>query len=252
MAGQDDNPLVKAESLIKRTLHRLGQRIDNRLFRESGSKLSQREISGLASLLEDAIESNLREDDAGIKRLAPDQYKVLLTFETRDRLGEGNRAALEAELTEAASEYVTNRRYHAAGRINVKVGFDVFVTTAAIQGGFNSAPSSAAAGDTDSPSPRTLHLKTRGGELHELRLIPGGGPAIIGRAAGVALRLDDESVSRHHCSLALSERGELVIADLGSANGTRLNRRLIDGRSALPLAQGDEIQVGDVELVLCG
>ena len=72
----------------------------------------------------------------------------------------------------------------------------------------------------------------------------------MGRAAGVALRLDDESVSRHHCSLALRRNGELVIADLGSANGTQINGMSITSGSAVLLSSGDVIRIGDLEVVV--
>ena len=42
---------------------------------------------------------------------------------------------------------------------------------------------------------------------------------VIGTAEGVDLRLSDPSVSRHHCTLRVSERG-LELRDLGSTNGT--------------------------------
>ncbi len=249
MARQDDNPLVKAESLIKRALHRLGEGIDNRLFRETGSKLSEHEITDLASLLETAIESSLREDEAGLRRLAPNEYKVLLKFEARDRIGDDCRKALESELSGAASEYIRNRRYHTAGGIEMKVAFDVFIKAASIQAHFRDAASSAETPDSGAqPLQREIELKAGNGATHRLAITRGGAPLVIGRAAGVALRLDDESVSRHHCSVALKENGELVIGDLGSANGTMVNGSVINAGAVRVLAEGDVIRVGDLEL----
>jgi pSer/pThr/pTyr-binding forkhead associated (FHA) protein len=58
--------------------------------------------------------------------------------------------------------------------------------------------------------------------------------------------LDEVTVSRRHAEFR-SDRGELQIVDLGSLNGTYVNRQLID--SAV-LTNGDEIQMGKFRLVL--
>ena len=53
--------------------------------------------------------------------------------------------------------------------------------------------------------------------------------------------LDDITVSRHHAKFVRSA-GHLYLEDLGSLNGTYVNRTLLDGRSML--REGDEIQIG--------
>ncbi len=57
--------------------------------------------------------------------------------------------------------------------------------------------------------------------------------------------LDDVTVSRRHAEFARSEGGFLV-RDVGSLNGTYLNRERID---AAGLAGGDEVQIGKYRLV---
>jgi pSer/pThr/pTyr-binding forkhead associated (FHA) protein len=58
--------------------------------------------------------------------------------------------------------------------------------------------------------------------------------------------LDDVTVSRHHAEFRLKRR-ELRVVDIGSLNGTYVNRQPID--SAV-LTNGDEIQMGKFRLVL--
>ncbi len=60
------------------------------------------------------------------------------------------------------------------------------------------------------------------------------------------IRLTDRSVSRRHARLELGEAGYTLV-DLGSANGTRLNGRLISG--PVLLQDGDEIGVGATRMV---
>jgi ribosomal protein L40E len=57
--------------------------------------------------------------------------------------------------------------------------------------------------------------------------------------------LDDVTVSRRHAEIARSE-GRYVVRDVGSLNGTYLNRERVE---SAPLADGDELQIGTFKLV---
>jgi predicted component of type VI protein secretion system len=70
-------------------------------------------------------------------------------------------------------------------------------------------------------------------------------PADIGRNDG-AIVLNDRSVSRRHARINPTARG-FALEDLGSANGTSINDRMID--SATLIADGDRLGFGDVVLV---
>ncbi|MCU1374034.1 MAG: domain containing protein [Actinomycetia bacterium] len=58
--------------------------------------------------------------------------------------------------------------------------------------------------------------------------------------------LDDVTVSRRHAEVARTANG-YVVRDVGSLNGTYLNRERIE--RDMPLANGDEVQVGRYKLV---
>ena len=66
----------------------------------------------------------------------------------------------------------------------------------------------------------------------------------IGRAPEAAVFLDDVTVSRNHALIVQRQDGYYV-DDLGSLNGTYVNRRRIESHL---LADGDEIQVGKYKL----
>ncbi|HPH29317.1 MAG TPA: sigma 54-interacting transcriptional regulator [Pseudomonadota bacterium] len=80
--------------------------------------------------------------------------------------------------------------------------------------------------------------------------LPEQGEVIIGRSPEVMVRLHDPAASRHHARLQLGELtdgGAVVLSDLGSHNGTRLNgERLTAPRR---LSSGDVIAVCDVTLI---
>ncbi len=70
----------------------------------------------------------------------------------------------------------------------------------------------------------------------------------VGRAVGCQITLDDDTfVSQLHARLFRRD-GQMFVEDLGSTNGTFLNRRKVS--SAAPLKRGDQLQVGKTVLEL--
>lgn len=65
-------------------------------------------------------------------------------------------------------------------------------------------------------------------------------PVTIGREEGNALRLNDERVSRFHAKVQF-DNGEIILTDLESTNGTRVNGNVVQIRRLRP---GDRIGVG--------
>lgn len=65
-------------------------------------------------------------------------------------------------------------------------------------------------------------------------------PVTIGREEGNLLRLNDERVSRYHAKVQFDD-GDLILTDLGSTNGTRVNGQVIEIRR---LRIGDRITLG--------
>ena len=66
----------------------------------------------------------------------------------------------------------------------------------------------------------------------------------IGRRPDSDVFLDDVTVSRDH-ALLVRRNGDFYLDDLGSLNGTYVNRRRIESHR---LADGDELQVGKYKL----
>jgi pSer/pThr/pTyr-binding forkhead associated (FHA) protein len=63
----------------------------------------------------------------------------------------------------------------------------------------------------------------------------------VGRAPGCGVALNDTTVSQLHARLFRQE-GRLWVEDLGSTNGTFVNRRKVS--SPVALRKGDRLQVG--------
>lgn len=73
-----------------------------------------------------------------------------------------------------------------------------------------------------------------------------GAPVRIGRAPECELVLRDTRVSRRHARLAARD-GVLILTDLGSTNGTRVNGHRV---TEVVLGAGDRIQIGESSLVI--
>jgi pSer/pThr/pTyr-binding forkhead associated (FHA) protein len=70
-------------------------------------------------------------------------------------------------------------------------------------------------------------------------ILVGRAPVIVGRDPWCDARLDSIRVSRIHCCLTEVD-GQVVVLDLGSVNGTRINGRLVELGWLRP---GDELSI---------
>ncbi len=71
---------------------------------------------------------------------------------------------------------------------------------------------------------------------------------LFGRHEECDVQLNSKKVSRRHCVLA-QVSDYLVIRDLGSTNGVKINgERVVEGK----LRPGDELQIGNFKYQVCG
>jgi hypothetical protein len=90
---------------------------------------------------------------------------------------------------------------------------------------------------------RLIRLDANGDAESELML--GSERVSIGRGSENTVRLEADAVSRQHAVVA-SRLGSYILYDLHSENGTFVNDEAVSER---PLADGDRIRIGTVELV---
>ena len=84
-------------------------------------------------------------------------------------------------------------------------------------------------------------LRIRGGQDNGLTIPLSGGAVILGRGPDNDVDVDDETVSRRHALISETPDG-FVLRDLGSANGTYLDRDKIDHRDH-QLRHGNRIRL---------
>jgi hypothetical protein len=141
--------------------------------------------------------------------------------------------ALSRELSDAAREHAKNEGYLFVGPVEVEI-FE---------------------GSTLKPGRFIVEAEVRedadGGFLAELvltdgrRVQIGTEPLVIGRLPECGVVLADSNVSRRHAELRRSG-DSVMLTDLGSTNGTRVNGAPIRERI---LASGDEVSVGSTRLI---
>jgi len=85
---------------------------------------------------------------------------------------------------------------------------------------------------------------------HEARWVlrlPAGQTRTIGRTAHADFIVNAALISRVHCRLQANRTEGLVVEDLGSTNGTRVNGRKVD---RAVLKAGDRLTVGRVHFTV--
>lgn len=71
------------------------------------------------------------------------------------------------------------------------------------------------------------------------------GVITLGRSSSSTIVIDDSEASRSHAEVSIVDH-ELIIRDLSSTNGTKVNGRIIDAPTAL--TPGDVILIGNTEI----
>jgi pSer/pThr/pTyr-binding forkhead associated (FHA) protein len=79
------------------------------------------------------------------------------------------------------------------------------------------------------------------------RAYPLASEVTVGRAAGCQITLDDTYASQIHARV-FQRDGQYLVEDLGSTNGTYLNRHKVSG--PMLIHQGDRLQIGNTVMEL--
>jgi hypothetical protein len=238
-------PLVSLERLLERML----ERTTARLF---GTRL--RPIH-LQRRIERAMERERRTEVDRIR--VPEHYEVHLS--PRDLAGLSTPVdEVAAGLADAALLFARTRGYRLADRPYVELVADPHIARGDIQIATAFDRENGARTSPEDIPDRTMLfespvVRSPAAILREIRrdglereVALDGTLMTIGRADDNALVLDDVRVSRHHARLR-ARHGMLVLMDLGSRNGVRVNGETV---VEVVLGVGDRIEIGDTVLVV--
>jgi hypothetical protein len=238
------------------------ERFFERLFEGQSARLFHTKLQPiqLQRRVERAMESGrVRHGD---RTLVPHRFAVHLAAADLAALREAH-PTLAADLADAALEFARGHHYRLADRPTVALVADVSVEPGDVLVAAAIEPEHADDDATVAPEGRPPADQTAvyvvptvdapKARLREIR--PDGStrtfgvdgrPLTIGRAPDNGLVLFDGRVSRHHARL-YGRRGALLLADLGSTNGSWVNDRRVE---EMALGEGDRIRVGDTVLVV--
>jgi hypothetical protein len=191
--------------------------------------------------------------DANGRRVVPNTYVVELSAADREGFArEELEMSLLQELTVAVREYIAQEGYVVEGkpRVSLRTEPDLRKGRFRVEARHTRQEPSIAALP---PLPKVAVTTPPGGERPPSVLtLPGGqrvelrdGEYVIGRHLQSDIVIDDSNVSRRHARLVCA-RGGVLINDMGSTNGTKINGVLVSGDQLLQ--HGDVVNLGTVQL----
>lgn len=254
---------MRALASLERFLERLFERPSARLFH---ARLQPIQIQ---RRIERAMETERR--SSADRTLVPNRLTVRLNpidLEPYAAMSD----SLAGELADGALAFARSHRYAVLGRPRVDLLADdrVIAGDIVVVAAFDNAEHAVPGGGAASPgraepdpapavvSSETLvfqapHVVSASALLSEIRpdgsrreVRVDGSPLTIGRATDNAVVVADGRASRHHARIQ-ARRGALVLTDLGSTNGTRVNGVTV---TEVVLGQGDRIEIGRTVLLV--
>lgn len=256
-----------AKGTVERSIENIFDGVFSRAFK-SGVKPLQ-----IGRRLLQVVDSE-RDLDAQGRRVVPNSYLVQMSAADREGFADLEGSLLQ-ELTAALREYIATEGYHVEGKARValrtnpdlrKGKFDIESRT--VTPDEVPVPSSTigAVGSVPLP-PRTLATVEETPEENAGALwvapsssdsppavltLPGGqrielheGHYVLGRHLENDIVLNDTNVSRKHAEFVCAA-GEVMVRDLGSTNGTKVNGVVVGGEQLLQ--HGDVINFGTAQV----
>src|SRR5207253_4169623 len=173
---------------------------------------------------------------------------------------------LEAEILAAAIDHINDSRYRTLAPVTIETDVDIFTNGISVdptfgefekelrqedlerQLGPHAKKQAAGLGEPPKVTMNARVSQPEGSRDIVLEFTPGGKRINVGRATDNQIYLNHSSVSKIHAALKMDNLGTLLVADTGSTNGTHINGQRIPYGEARPLAEGDVVAFGDVEV----
>src|SRR5437016_2001853 len=253
---------VLPERLMRRVLEGVGDAVDRKLGRtvdpKSGLTTDQL-IQRMNRLIDERVRS-----ERGQGRIAPHHLKLKVEWGKHSETPPEVTKRLESEMLAAAIDHINDHRYRTMAAVEIETEVDIFTTGISVEPTFGEFEEELKQQDlerklgkgkrgTAASPPPEVALTARvtlpeGSREVALALAPGGKRLNIGRGTDNDLYLNHTSVSKIHAALKMNSEGTLLVADTGSTNGTHINGQRIAYGEARPIAEGDLVAFGDVEV----
>lgn len=258
---------ISPDWLVRGVLTKLGDTFD-RLTGRGWKPSSSLATSELIEKLKALLDAEARDFGKG-GVFVPNNISLKMQWDKFSTDSEEALRTLENELLTAAVDHLNDKRYYTKTSLSLEVKPDYFTQGVKLYVSFDrlSDNEREASIDVSVPGRRTSQSIEEISPAAEprdnvrVRFSENGKPGevllsfdekrrnSIGRTKGNDLAIDDASVSKSHASLAMNSKGQLIVADTGSTNGTFINGARIPYGKALPISNGDRVKFGSVEAV---
>ena len=207
-----------------------------------------------------------RDVDAQGRLVVPNSYVVQLSPADREGFADIENTLVH-ELTAAVREYIRQEGYHVEGKARVALRtnpdlrrgkFDIDSRNVLADTGTANAPEPETSGAAEpavdiAPTPPPLSMVVNNPDVPPAVLtLPSGqrielheGHYVLGRHLESDIVLNDSNVSRKHAEFVCAA-GEVIVRDLGSTNGTKVNGVGVTGDQLLQ--HGDVINFGTAQV----
>src|SRR6266404_2937369 len=262
---QNPNPkrrreTILPERLMRRVLEGVGDVVDRKLGRTVDPKTGLT-TDQLIQRMNRTIDERVRNEKGG--RTAPHHLKLKVEWGTHSETPEEVTRRLEREILAAAIDHINDNRYRTLAPVKIETDVDIFTKGISVDPTFGEFEEELRQKDLERKLGKQLkapHQEKGEVPIHarvtlpegsrdvELSFISGGRRLNVGRGTDNNLYLNHSSVSKIHAALKMDKLGTLLVADTGSTNGTHINGVRIPYGEARPIADGDVVAFGEVEV----
>jgi len=256
--------------LVHGVLTKLGDTFD-RLTGRGWRPSSSLATSELAERLKALVDAEVREEP-GKRFYIPHNIKLKVQWDKFATDSDDSLRPLQNELLAALIDHINDRRYHTYAPISLEVKADYFINGVKLFASFEDKgederevsldvtvpdmkvtgliPGTVAAGAGQMACEVTLSFEAGGKQIVRTFDLGQGQRLSIGRTGENDVLIDDNSISKMHAALLLNKEGSLVLADTGSTNGTFIDGERIAYGKAYPIAPGQIVKLGNVNIAI--
>jgi hypothetical protein len=252
---------ILPERIMRRVLEGVGDVVDRKLGRTIDPK-SGLTTDQLINRMNRLIDERVREEK-GRGRIAPHHLKLKVEWGTHSETPPEVTQRLETEILAAAIDHINDNRYRTMAPVKIETEVDIFTSGISVDPTFGEFEEELKQQDLERKVGKQIkapHREKAGVPIHarvtlpegsrdvELSFVAGGRRLNVGRGTDNNLYLNHTSVSKIHAALKMDNLGNLLVADTGSTNGTHINGVRIPYGEARPIADGDVVAFGEVEV----
>lgn len=254
-----------ADWLLRGVLTKIGDSFD-KLTGRKWTPSSSLAASELIERIKRLLDAEAKEVP-GKGTVVPHNIKLKMQWNKFSEDSEDALKTLQVELLTAAVDHINDSLYYTFAPVTLEVKPDYFIEGVKLTVSFDefdqeerdvemnvtvpavNVADALAHVDAQAAGDTYIFRYEISGQKKEKRLEFARGESLsVGRIGANALILDDNSVSKTHAALAVSDDGSLSVADTGSTNGTFINGERIAYGKAVRLAEGDRVNFGTVEV----